>query len=465
MDYPEKGSVFFVVKVTLVAALGGLLFGYDTAVINGAIGFLTEQFALSAPQEGWVAACTLLGCALGAACAGMLSDAWGRKKVLIVSAILFLVSAIGTAIPKTMMTFIIFRIIGGLGVGAASMTSPMYIAEISPARIRGRMVSLNQFAIIFGMLIVYFVNLMIEGMGDHQWDLTMGWRWMFGSEAIPALVLLGLLFLVPESPRWLMQRGRELEAMMILAKADGLAYAKDEQVEIKQSLSLDHTTLRKLICSPMRLVLVLGISLAVLTQVTGINVFLYFGTEIFKEMGSETTAALRQTLSVGAVNLLFTILAIWTVDRLGRKPLLIIGSSGMGICLLAMGLAAYYQASGAWLLIFVLGYIACFAMSVGPVGWVLLSEMFPMRIRARAMAAATVSLWLANFVVSQTFAVMNRNAWLIDHFHHGFPFFIYAVFCVVMVVVVIKWIPETKGRSLEDIETFWRPRTKEGNNE
>ncbi len=461
MENSQPGSINFVVRVSLVAALGGLLFGYDTGVINGAIGPLTDHFALDTAEKGWATGCALIGCALGAVLAGVLSDWLGRKKVLILSAIMFLVSAVGTAVPETLVTFIIFRLIGGLGVGAASMTSPMYIAEISPARIRGRMVSLNQLAIVTGFMVVYFVNYFIDMQGDVLWNQQTGWRWMFGSESLPALALLFLLFFVPESPRWLCKQGRDEEALAILVRADGSEYAQSELGEIKRTLAMESGSLSQLLAPGMKIILVLGVALAVLQQVTGINVFLYFGTEIFKQMGSETNAALRQTIIVGGVNLTFTVIAIWTVDKLGRKPLMLIGSMGMGLTLLGMGLAAYFQQTSIWLLVFILGYIACFALSVGPVTWVILSEIFPTRIRGRAMAIATVCLWMANYLVSQTFPMMDENPWLVDMFHHGFPFWIYAFFCVILAVLVWRFVPETKGKSLEEIEQFWFKHNKE----
>ncbi len=451
----EKGSVVYVMLVCLVAALGGLLFGYDTGVINGAIGPLKAHFALDASAEGWATGCALLGCAIGAALAGVLSDRLGRKKVLMVSAILFLISAVGTALPRDIATFIIFRVVGGVGVGAAAMSSPMYIAEISPARIRGRMVSVNQFAIVTGFLVVYFVNYFIALQGDSTWNQQVGWRWMFGSEALPAVSLLVLLLFVPESPRWLTKQNRSDEALEILTRVNGAEYAKTELLEIKDALAHESGSLKQLSGPGMKIVLVIGIALAVLQQVTGINVFLYFGTEIFKKMGSGTNAALAQTVIVGAVNLSFTIVAIWTVDRLGRRPLMMIGSAGMGISLLAMGLATYCQRTGLWILLFILGYIACFAISVGPVTWVILSEIFPTRIRGRAMAIATICLWVANYVISQTFPMMDENKWLLEKFHRAFPFWLYGAFCVVLLVFVWRFVPETKGKTLEQIEKRW----------
>jgi sugar porter (SP) family MFS transporter len=457
MPNDEKASGLYVVRVCLVAALGGLLFGYDTGVIAGAIGFLEIHFNLDPSfQKGWVAASALIGCTIGVSIAGLLSDWLGRKRTLIVAAILFFVSAVGTALPKNVTMFVIFRIIGGVGVGAASITSPMYIAEISPARIRGRMVSVNQFAIVTGFLVVYLVNYFIALQGTEAWNVGYGWRWMFGSEALPALLLLGLLFLVPESPRWLTKYGRHEKALAVLSRVGGPAHAERELESIKDAIARESGSLGQLLKPGMRIVLVIGIVLAVLQQVTGINVFLYFGAEIFKKMGSGTNAALLKEVIVGAVNMTFTVIAIWTVDRLGRKPLMLIGSAGMGICLAAMGFAGYLQhTTGMWLLIFILGYIACFALSVGPVTWVILSEIFPTRIRGRAMGVATVFLWLANYIVTQTFTMMDENAWLVEKFHRGFPFWIYGVFCVCLLVFVWRFVPETKGKTLEEIEKYW----------
>ncbi len=439
-----------------VATLGGLLFGYDTAVISGAIEPLREWFGLDATLKGWAAGCALVGCVAGVIMAGPMNDRLGRKATLLLAAVLFLVSALGTALPRTFTEFVIYRIVGGLGVGIASMTSPMYIAEISPARLRGRMVSLNQFAIIFGMLVVYFVNYHISGLGDEAWMRTTGWRWMFGSEAVPALVLLAALFFVPESPRFLCRKGRTDQARAILARIDGEDHADREIAGIEDALRQESGDFRELLRPGLRGVLILGIALAVLQQVTGINVFLYYAPDIFRSVaGTGTDIALLQTVVVGAVNLLFTVIAILTVDRIGRRPLMIAGAAGMGISLIAIGAASSAQAVGGWLLLFVLGYIASFALSVGPVTWVILSEIFPTKLRGRALGIATFFLWTANFIVSQTFPMLDENRWLVERFHHGFPFFVYAAFCVVLVWVVMRFVPETKGRSLEQIERNW----------
>ena len=454
----QKPNIVYAYLIALVATLGGLLFGYDTAVISGAIGFMESHFHLNPAETGWAASCALAGCVLGAAVAGWMGDRMGRRKVLMLAAVLFLASALGTAMSRTFIEFIVYRILGGVGVGAASMASPMYIAEISPARIRGRMVSINQFAIIFGMLLVYFVNYYIALQGDESWNQTSGWRWMFGSGAIPSLLLLVLLFIVPETPRFLMTKGRSEKAMKVLTRINGAQQARIELAEIRETLTVEPTSLSQLLAPGMRLVIVIGVLLAVLQQITGINVFLYYAPEIFKQLGTKTDVALMQTIVVGAVNLLFTVIAIWTVDRLGRKPLMLIGSLGMGICLTAMGLAACYQKPQVWVLVFVLGYIASFALSLGPVVWVVLSEIFPTRIRGRAMSVAIICLWSVNYVVSQTFPMMDKNEYLIAKFNHGFPFFLYAFFCLVTILFVWRWVPETKGKTLEEIEKFWLPK-------
>ncbi len=455
-ERPQSGSIGYLVGICLVATLGGLLFGYDTGVINGSIKFVQLKYELTAAMKGWAASSALLACMFGAAFAGPACDRMGRKKVLIISAVLFLISAIGSALPRTITEFIIFRFIGGIGVGAASMTSPMYIAEVSPARIRGRMVSVNQMAIVGGMLVVYFVNYFIAGYSDAAWNTERGWRWMFGSESIPATILLILACFVPESPRWLTKQGRKDEALDILAKVDGSDYATEEMSQIEETISHESGSLSQLFQPGMQIILVIGIVLAVLQQVTGINVFLYFGSDIFESLaGNNIDAALLRQIIVGGTMMVFTGIAIWSVDKVGRKPLMIYGSAGMGVSLFAMGMYGYMHSTGMWLLIFILGYIACFSLSVGPVVWVILSEIFPTKIRGRAMAIATLCLWLANTIVSQTFPMMNENEYLIEKFNHGFPFFIYGGFCVVLVIFMAKFVPETKGKTLEEIEKYW----------
>jgi MFS transporter, SP family, xylose:H+ symportor len=449
-------SSSYVFLLSMIAALGGLLFGYDTAVISGAIGFLRAHFNLGPAETGFAASSALIGCIGGAAIAGGFSDRFGRKRALILAAILFTVSAVWSAIPNTLMEFNLARIMGGVGVGMASLLSPLYIAEIAPAAVRGRLVSYNQFAIVSGILIVYFVNYFIAGLGNEEWNIAQGWRWMFGSEALPAIFFLGFLLVIPESPRWLVKQGDPQRALGVLTKLSGSHQAAEELKSIQEAIATEGSTTSELLKPGMRRALIIGIVLAVLQQITGINVFMYYAPEIFKQLGAGTDVALLQTVVVGAFNVVFTIVAIRKVDRLGRKPLLIIGAAGMGLCLSGLGLAAYFATTAIWVLLFVVGYIACFALSLGPVVWVVLSEIYPTRIRGRAMGIATLLLWSANFLVSQTFPIINEHPWLVNTFHHAFPFWLYAIFCAVTIAVVALLVPETKGKSLEEIERLWR---------
>jgi SP family xylose:H+ symportor-like MFS transporter len=296
----------------------------------------------------------------------------------------------------------------------------------------------------------------LVSLGQLPWNVARGWRWMFASESLPALALLVLLFFVPESPRWLSKQSRKDEAMVVLDRINGTVQAQREVAAIEQAIAMESSSLAQLLTPRMRKVLVIGIALAVLQQVTGINVFLYFGPEIFRGISrSEMDAALLQTLAVGAVNLVFTVIAIWTVDRVGRKPLMLIGFAGMGISLGALGLAAYLGRTDVWLLTFILTYIGCFALSVGPVTWVILSEIFPTRIRGRALAIATICLWTANLIVSQTFPMLDKSEWLVATFHHAAPFWLYGAFSILAFVFVLRLVPETKGRTLEEIEQWW----------
>ena len=447
----------FAVQLTVVAALGGLLFGYDTAVISGAIGFLRSHFVLDAAQTGWAASSALVGCIIGAAGAGELSDRLGRKMALLAAAVLYFVSAVWSALPSSLTEFAIARIIGGVGVGIASIVSPLYIAEISPAAMRGKLVSYNQMAIVLGILGVYFVNYFIAGLGDEQWNVSAGWRWMFGSEALPALLFFVLMLFVPESPRYLVSRGRPDPARHLLSRINGAEAAETELQMIRESVARAGTqdSAARLLQPGLRRVLVIGVALAILQQITGINVFMYYAPEIFKQLGSGTDTALLQTIVIGVCNVAFTLVAIRTVDRLGRRPLMIAGAAGMGISLVGLGAAAFTGSTQLWVLVFILGYIASFAMSLGPVVWVLLAEIFPTTIRGRAMSVAVLILWTSNYVVSQTFPMINEDPWLVGVFHHAFPFWLSALFCVVLIGVMVFFVPETKGRSLEEIESSW----------
>jgi len=449
------GNIRYAITLTIVAAAGGLLFGYDTAVISGAIGFLRSYFGLDAAQTGWAASSALVGCILGAAVAGEISDRQGRKAALIVSAILYFVSAVWSGLPSTLTEFAIARMIGGVGVGIASIVSPLYIAEIAPARLRGTLVSYNQMAIVLGILGVYFVNYYVAGIGNEEWNINYGWRWMFVSEAFPALLFFVMLMFIPESPRFLAQRGRNEASFALLARINGEQQATEELQVIRDTIAHEGDSALQLLKPGLRKVLVIGIGLAILQQITGINVFMYYAPEIFKQLGSGTDVALLQTVVVGACNVLFTLVAIRMVDRWGRRPLMIMGTTGMAISLTGLGTAAYYGSTQVWVLGFILGYIASFAMSVGPVVWVILSEIFPTKIRGRAMSVATLLLWASNYLISQTFPMINENPWLVQVFHHAFPFRLYALFCLVLIAMIVFLVPETKGRTLEEIEKSW----------
>jgi sugar porter (SP) family MFS transporter len=435
-----------VLLLTVVAALGGLLFGYDTAVIAGAIDYLTEHFQLSPELKGWATSNILLGCALGAAVAGPLADYLGRRWVLVLSAIFFAISAIGTAIPTTLTQFVLARMLGGLAVGAAAIVSPLYIAEISPAPIRGRLVALQQIAIISGMVVVAIVNWVIALQGDHAWNVTTGWRWMFGSETLPAVLFLACLTLVPESPRWLIKMGRTAEALAILTRLAGPERANWEGADIQRTVAEETGRLSELLRPGYRRILVIGVILAILQQITGINAIVYYTPSIFRSSGSTDIWALFWTIITQAVNLTLTLVAIAVVDRLGRKPLLLLTSTAMGVSLVLLGWAFHQQLPNTWVVVFIQLYMASFAVGMGPVVWVVLAEMFPTRTRGLAMGIATVALWLADFLITQT-APMMYAAW-----GPASAFWTYAVMCAVCLVFVLLFVPETKGKTLEEIE-------------
>ena len=447
----EKGSVWFVYRATLVAAVGGLLFGYDTAVIAGAIGFLQIRFGLSAGMVGWVASCALIGCTLGAMFSGALSDRFGRKKILLLSAVLFAVSSAGIAIPASLNWFVLLRIIGGIGIGIASMLAPMYITEIAPSNSRGRLVSINQLGIVTGILLIYFVNAQIAGLHDEAWNVESGWRWMFGSGIIPAILFLVLLFSVPESPRWLAKQGKTSEALAILTKINGSYQAQAELSGITGELALESPGSASELTKPgLRKALFIGIVLAMFSQVTGINAIMYYAPEIFKSTGDGSDSALVQTVLVGIVNLLFTIVAIKYVDQAGRKKLLLVGSAGMAICLAIVGGAFYLQmAKGNLVLIAILAYIAFFALSLGPLTFVVIAEIFPTRVRGRAMSISIFMLWVSVFMVSQLFPV------LLVSIGSAFTFWLFMLASVFAFFFIWKVIPETKGKTLEEMETLW----------
>ncbi len=441
----------YVTLVSIAAALGGLLFGFDTAVVSGAVGFMQDRFGLSDLQVGWAVSSLIIGCIVGAALSGTLSDRLGRKKVLIAAALLFVVGSIGSAIPDTFAGYVIARMIGGVGIGITSTLSPLYNAEIAPAKYRGRLVALNQFAIVSGIFLTYFVNSGIAGYGDDAWDISTAWRWMFGVGAIPGIVYMLLLLLVPESPRWLIKQGRAEEALPILLRIHGEEAAKKEVLEIKESFREERTPFRELFKPGLRFALFVGVGIAVLQQITGINAILYYAPEILKETGAGTNAALVQTILVGFINFVFTILSIWLIDKAGRKALLLIGTSAMTISLALIGLAFRTgHSSGPLVLILILVYVAAFAISLGPVVWVLLSEIFPNRVRGRATAVASMALWAADYLVSQSFPPLLKSA------GPAATYWIFGALSLLTVLFTVRFVPETKGKSLEEIEKLWK---------
>jgi SP family xylose:H+ symportor-like MFS transporter len=447
----------YILFIALSAALGGLLFGYDTAVISGAIGNLTEYFQLNPVEIGWAISSALVGCLIGAFFSDYLSNRLGRKTTMIITAILFILNSIGTALPNSFTMFVIFRIIGGIGVGIASMVVPMYIAEIAPPKRRGALVGNYQLAIVIGIVVVYFVNYFIALQGDAHWNLTIGWRWMFGSEIIPSVLYLVFIFLIPESPRWLLQKGKSTEAIAVLQKINTDKDAVQVQKEIQNSLQQEDKNQWKYLANPLfKKALFVGVGLSILQQLTGINAILYYAPEIFKSLGSAADTSLLETSILGVVNLIFTLLAIKWVDKMGRKPLLNIRSNGMTIALAAVGSFIYYDAVGNWVLPFLLLFMASFSISWGPIVWVLLSEIFPNKIRSLALAISVFIQWVANFVVTQFFPTLVENQWLNDTFNGAFPFYLFSVICLFSLFFVWKKIPETKNKTLEQMETLWK---------
>ncbi len=432
----------YVVLISVVAALGGLLFGFDTAVISGTINFIQPYFGLSETGLGWTVSSLLFGCIGGVFLAGKAGDHYGRKKVLMMAALLFFVSAVGSATAHALIFFLIARILGGLAVGVASILSPMYIAELAPAKYRGTLVSLNQLAIVIGILVAFFSNYLLVGTGENNW------RWMLLVMAAPAILLFFSLFMVPESPRWLVARGRTDEAFQVLVKTSGITSAGTELAEIKQTLTKhEESTFRDLLAPKIRPLLNIGIILAVFQQITGINTIMYYAPKIFANVGQSNDSALMQTILIGGTNLIFTLVALVLIDRFGRKLLIQIGSLGMMLMLAGLSVLFFTNhTAGVLVLVFILGYIAFFAASLGPALWVVAAELFPNRLRSKGMSVAIVSLWIACTLVTIVFPIM------LEKLSGGITFLIFALICMANLIYVLKYVPETKGKTLEELE-------------
>ncbi|HWQ53936.1 MAG TPA: sugar porter family MFS transporter [Bryobacteraceae bacterium] len=440
------GSRVYVYMVSAVAAISGLLFGFDIAVINGAIIFLRQQFALSEVQTEWAASALLVGCVAGASIAGTLSDRFGRRRILILAALLFAASSLGAALPRNLVEFAVARFIGGVAIGVASVLAPLYIAEVAPPSIRGRLVSLNQMAIVSGILLAYMVNWLLAGLGPASW------RWMFASAAVPSFLFFFALLFVPESPRWLTQRNRSEEALGILSRVGGQEHAKAELRQIEQAIAEETGTLAELFQPGLRKPLIIAVVLAVLQQVTGINTVLFYGSIIFKEhAGNAENVAIGANVLVGLVNFLATIVALWIIDKVGRKTLLIVSAGGMALSEIALGAAFLMEPAPAGLILgIILACAAFFAVGLGPAVWVLMAELFPTRIRGRAMSIATITLWVACVALTATFLSLTRAITATG------AFWLYSVMCITTVIFVWRVTPETKGKTLEEIERLWK---------
>lgn len=433
----------YVILISSIAALGGLLFGFDTAVISGTTPFIKPYFKLDDIWLGWTVSSLLFGCIIGVISAGKPSDKFGRKKTLMVAAFLFIISAFGSALANRLSIFILFRIIGGLGVGVASMLSPMYISEIAPAERRGRLVSFNQLAIVVGILLAFISNAFLVNTGDNNW------RWMLAVMGAPALLFFLSLFFAPESPRWLVQKGFSDKALAILEKINGNEQAQRELLSIEESIKeeVNSGTYREVFSPRMRPILFIGVFLCVFSQITGINSIMYYAPVIFQSIGAAASSAVAQTAIIGGGNLIFTFVAISLIDKLGRKPLLIGGVSGMIISLTIIAAAFYLKKTeGYIILILILIYIASFAASVGAVTWVIVSEIFPNKLRSKAMSVSILSLWIANFLLILVFPMM------LNRLGGAGSFLIFSVMCVLLLLFTIFKVPETKGKSLEELE-------------
>ncbi|MGH9615339.1 MAG: sugar porter family MFS transporter [Acidobacteriaceae bacterium] len=429
-----------------IAAIAGLLFGFDIAVINGAIVFLRVAFHLSDFQTEIAVSSLLIGCIAGAGVAGWLSDRYGRKRVLSLSALLFAVSSLGAALPHDFVQFGSARFVGGIAIGVASMLAPLYIAEVAPARIRGRLVSLNQMAIVTGILLAYLVNWALSFSGASSW------RWMFAAAIVPSLGLFFGVFFVPESPRWLMEQDREAEARTVLTRVEGAEQADRQLVEIRHALQQETSTFRDLLAPALRRPLFLVVALSILQQITGINTVLFYGSIIWqRQLGGHASSAIGANAVIGVVNFIVTIAALWLIERSGRRPVLMLSSGCMAICQLLLGLAFLLKPAPAPLVLgAMLLCVAAFAIGLGPATWVLMAELFPTRVRGRAMSIANMALWIACFALTFTFLSLAHAITITG------AFCLYSFLCVVTFLLVWRMVPETKGKTLEQIELLWQ---------
>jgi len=445
-------------SITVVAALGGMLFGYDWVVIGGAKPFYEARLGLTTPFEiGWAMSSALAGCFAGSLISGALSDRYGRKLLLIAAGFFFTASAIGTAFANSLLSFSFWRLVGGVGIGLASNLSPIFIAEISPDAMRGRLVSVNQLTIVIGILAAQIVNWLIAepvaaGAAAAElaasWNGRLGWRWMFGAETVPALMFFFAMFAVPESPRWLVKNRQEEKARAILGRIGGGAYAQEALSNIQATLrdETEKADFRRLLDPRMRRILVLGVTLAVFQQWCGINVIFNYAADIFSAAGYGVSAILLNIVITGTVNLLFTFVAIRLVDRVGRKALMLFGAGGLFFIYLLIGASYHFHSAGVHLLVLVVTAIACYACTLAPVTWVVLSEIFPNRIRGAAMSVSVSALWTACFILTYSFPILNSGL------GPDRTFWTYAGICVLGFLFIWKRLPETRGRSLETIE-------------
>ncbi len=448
----NQGTTRYAFRVATVAALGGFLFGYDISIISGALIFLKSEFNLDPYQQGFAVSSAAIGCIAGPLVAVALSDAIGRRRALFVAAVLLGVSALGTALPKAMLQFNLFRIVGGMGVGLASVVAPMYIAEMAPARLRGRLVSVNQLAIVIGLFTAIVVSYALSFSGN--------WRWMFASIAFPVVCWLAGLTVLPESPRWLAAKGREPEALALLAKSEGPAQAEAALSEIKESLAEETGGLAELFQPGLRIALLVAVMLAILQQMTGVSILLVYAPTIFKSAGfTAASDAIWQAIPLNVWNIVCTALAFWLVDRLGRRPLLLIGTIGMAVGLIVMGLCFHFRWSGYPVVVVMFLCVGAYVSSLAPLAWLIMSEIFPTRVRGRAMSIAGVALWLSFFIGSQVFPP------LCSFFESQFGspagvFWLFAAVCVFAFGFSWLLVPETKGRTLEAIAASWKERSR-----